>query len=522
MPNAQSVSTWSFLDTDEDVINVGAGSSDYNSICQGPDGMPWAVFTEQPEFFEGQNQRGPFVVRWDGAAYQLVTGPGSDGGIGTEQTLGALYNDVYGDAIPFVSYWPADTGTYGVARQDVSGSALAVKCYITCDEESVYANWTHGEFFSYYTIAPVPGTPYTRGHRRWWRVRMWDGASWTELGSGPNTHQPQYDQGPEPGVVPTEVGGEFGSTIHAMKAVAGDAGHPYVFYSDRTIDWADYITGTDTSETKYYVTRWSGSAWADLGGAEHPDLVTPNGEMWMELDENGNPTIIWRRTFSASPVYDEFYVSTWTGSSWVTTTVDWAALIGLPSSNYQLDTISISPIGANQIGNYRHFITATFDDGVSFGTFQGYVLEYFPATQQLRPLFNDPVVAQIDVLDTTNNSDLRALTPDPTDASVWLFGRTGTELRRIFQYDNICGLGWIKRNGPGFPTGYSYLSSRLGAYRDDTNFYSQAHFRNAGSTDFRHVMSQASIAVGSECAGAGPQLSNRVRISDPTERIPPS
>lgn len=271
------------------------------SICKGPDGEPWIAFTEGDSYYVGGgNIRGPFVYRWNGAAWTAVTGPTADGGVGTEQSAGTTQDTTHiegGGGGP--SLWVngldvlADPGSYATGGQVGFPAKDALRNpWICCDDSNVYVTWNHLEQWD-------NGAVYD--FRKWWRVRRWDGAAWTELGATANTHYGQKSN--------TLTADAVGSAV--VKMVANSTG-VYVLYVDKDDGLAN--------SGKTYVAHWNGAAWTDLGGGSIPDLDGLDAPFALDLavDSAGRPTVFWGGYFNIGGFGDYAFASTADGGVWTT------------------------------------------------------------------------------------------------------------------------------------------------------------------------------------------------------------
>src|SRR5207245_386061 len=78
-----------------------------------------------------------------------------------------------------------------------------------------------------------------------------------------------------------------------LRASSGDLGAPQVFYTD--------TAGLGTYH--WYVSRWNGSAWTDLGGGSmEASAISTNERADFQIDNLGNSTVVWMVRTAFDPV----------------------------------------------------------------------------------------------------------------------------------------------------------------------------------------------------------------------------
>lgn len=122
-------------------------------------------------------------------------------------------------------------------------------------------------------------------------LRTWSGAGWVELGGSGSG------------------GGVSNSAQHSRAPVMAldPSGHPVVA-------WQEDVAGN----TEVYLRRWTGSAWAELGGSASGGGVSnsagASASPSLALQPNGDPVLAW---IDSSSGQAEVYLKLWNGAAWV-------------------------------------------------------------------------------------------------------------------------------------------------------------------------------------------------------------
>jgi hypothetical protein len=131
---------------------------------------------------------------------------------------------------------------------------------------------------------PVYGVP----DRLW--VHRWDGATWQAIGGGPVN---------DPEVV--SASGRVSLTLDELD-------RPVVAWGARP--------GGSAASGDVRVSRWTGSAWADVGTPRRRDPTHVAFNPVLVLDAAGRPVVAWSERVDDTTTYDVF-VDRWSGSAWV-------------------------------------------------------------------------------------------------------------------------------------------------------------------------------------------------------------
>lgn len=131
--------------------------------------------------------------------------------------------------------------------------------------------------------SPVSGVP----DRLW--VHRWDGTTWQPIGGGPVN---------DPDAV---------SSAGAVSLVLDEWDRPVVAWYARP--------GGSYPLSDARVTRWTGAAWVDVGTPRRRNPAHVSFGPVVALDGDGHPVVAWTERFGDSTTYDVF-VDRWTGSAW--------------------------------------------------------------------------------------------------------------------------------------------------------------------------------------------------------------
>ncbi|MFO8149819.1 MAG: hypothetical protein R6T93_05960, partial [Trueperaceae bacterium] len=131
---------------------------------------------------------------------------------------------------------------------------------------------------------PVYGVP----DRLW--VHRWDGATWQAIGGGPVN---------DPEVV---------SAIGRVSLTLDELDRPVVAWSARP--------GGSAAAGEVRISRWTGSAWADVGAPRRRDPTHVSYNPVLVLDAAGHPVVAWSERLDDTTTYDVF-ADRWSGSAWV-------------------------------------------------------------------------------------------------------------------------------------------------------------------------------------------------------------
>ena len=169
-------------------------------------------------------------------------------------------------------------------------------------------------------------------------VRRWDGTSWVQLGgildANPNQNTSYPSLALDSSGNPTVSWQEFGPTgddpnnfyvkrwngSSWVQLGGGRAFGDYVKTHDLALDSLGnpvLVTGTQFSgliRSEVRVSRWNGSGWVDVGGRLNAETVSNAYHPSLALDSSGNPVVAWEEFANAS---QHIYVKRWTGSAWV-------------------------------------------------------------------------------------------------------------------------------------------------------------------------------------------------------------
>jgi len=130
---------------------------------------------------------------------------------------------------------------------------------------------------------PVYGVP----DRLW--VHRWDGATWQAIGGGP-VNDP-----------------EAVSAIGRVSLVLDELGRPVVAWTARPSDAGALL--------EVRVSRWTGSAWVDVGAPRRRDPTHVSYNPVLVLDAAGRPVVAWSERLDDTTTYDVF-ADRWSGSAW--------------------------------------------------------------------------------------------------------------------------------------------------------------------------------------------------------------
>jgi len=299
-----------------------------------------------------------YVAKWDGTSWSELGGINA---FHSHSTIGPIY--IGNDYNLYVAYKYIDTvaGSYsGIAKWDGTswvklgtGTGLNANGQILsiCMDPSgnMYAA---GDF----TDAPTPDTGNIY-------VAKWDGTSWSELGTG---------------IVPTNSL----NTRIIFTILSDTAGNIYA---------SGYFTN---SSNKYYVAKWNGSAWSELGTGIN--ALNANGPiMQMTWDRSGNlyaggyftdTTRLVVQHTQGNVLVHPCYVAKWNGTTWtelgngagvLNANGAITALCSDSSDNVFaagqftdtsitftiLDTSSLSPLAVDTIYRNHAYIAAKYSNG---------------------------------------------------------------------------------------------------------------------------------------------------------------
>lgn len=261
--------TWSELGTGSNALSA---NGDIYSICSDPSGNIYAA-----GHFTSSNQG--YVAKWNGTGWSQL---GSGFGATLVQDIMSIASDASGNiyAAGDIAFLSGSSITYEVMKWNGSSWSVLggtsnglhannVINVITVDAAgNVYAtgNFTNGSI--------TTGHPY---------IAKWNGSSWSEVGAGSGALN-----------IP------FGQKANAI-AVDGSSNV--------------YIGGTFTDQQgNYYVAKWNGSSWSELGGtSSFGPSVLNNPITSITTDGSGN-------VYAAGDMLDlndaHNLVLKWNGSSW--------------------------------------------------------------------------------------------------------------------------------------------------------------------------------------------------------------
>jgi hypothetical protein len=130
---------------------------------------------------------------------------------------------------------------------------------------------------------PVNGVP----DRLW--VHRWDGATWQAIGDGP-VNDPEA----------VSASGRVSLTLDELD-------RPVVAWTARPSDAGALL--------EVRVSRWTGSAWVDVGTPRRRDPTHVSYNPVLVLDAAGRPVVAWSERLDDTTTYDVF-VDRWSGSAW--------------------------------------------------------------------------------------------------------------------------------------------------------------------------------------------------------------
>lgn len=392
------------------------------AICDGPNGRPIIAVQEWHDTGDPDAvnlTHGPFVYEWDGASWNLLADASFDGGLGTHQTPGDLMQESVPLSLNPVLYdWTAPEGTYTGRRFDPLSDPPPMQS-VASDGVRIYADWGH-------SLATGDGNNML-AQLNFWRVKAWDGSSWTELG-GANTTAPANTTDSSNGSL------HYGNKLLAS---AEDVGHPYMLFVDR---WAA------ADFNALYCWRWDGADWIDLPGLSMPpagyvSLSATQADYALGVD--ANPTVVCVDS-------SELVFQTWNGASWDSVTSDLATLTGT-TLDVGAAKVSIAPLDPT-MGMHLVAVQVYTDPGGP-GL---YVIEYYPDTQTLQPAFNDSAKSFVGAAGT--GFFPKAL--GPSLGTYWVMNE-----HTVYRYDNrLCDNGWEAAGGTLTPIPGRPLSRPAKAY----------------------------------------------------------
>ncbi len=245
------------------------------------------------------------LKRWSGAAWVELDGSGSGGGLShtglATSTLPQLRLDAAGQPVvvwteDFSASWTGSRSIYarhfgGTRWQSYWEGTPAPAGSVSGDD----ANAARGPAMQLTsTGAPVIAWQEQAAGGYSLRLKAWDGASWAGFGASATT-----------GILAT---GTTRSPIQTRIAL-----DPL----DRPVlTWSDFRSGN----WDVYLTRWNGTAWADLGRSSAPGGVsnTPaiSNRPSVVVDSASNPIVAWSESTPGGTGTD-IYVKRWNGTAFV-------------------------------------------------------------------------------------------------------------------------------------------------------------------------------------------------------------
>lgn len=139
------------------------------------------------------------------------------------------------------------------------------------------------------TVVIAWNTPVDNVQDGLW-VHRWDGAAWQAIGGGTVND-------------PEEV-----SAIGRVSLVLDELDRPVVAWSARP--------GGSAAAGEVRVSRWTGSAWVDVGTPRRRDPTHVSFNPVLVLDAAGHPVVAWSEQLDDTANHDVF-VDRWSGSTWV-------------------------------------------------------------------------------------------------------------------------------------------------------------------------------------------------------------
>lgn len=234
---------------------------------------------------------------WNGSAWADLNGSATNGGVSNTAASSewpALATTASGD--PVVLWSEYVSGQYEIHARQWNGATWTAAGLGSASDGGVSQTYYDSKRSVVAFMASAdPVVAWYEGNGEIY-VRTWDGAAWQELNEAPIT---------EGGI------GTGGSPYPALGLDA--AGNPTIAWSMTVGDYIDEVA----TNAEIYVKRWTGSAWAELGGSATgggiSNLPAASATPEVAIDDAGNPFVAWR-DWNMSQY--EIYLKHWDGAAW--------------------------------------------------------------------------------------------------------------------------------------------------------------------------------------------------------------